>query len=312
MHPPRRRAPAVDGTAVRRTGDRDVGGWKNRGEWGAYDLRRATSHREDNDVTVSGKGAAVEVRGLVRRFGEVTAVDGLDLEVERGTFFGFLGPNGAGKSTTLKVLTGLLEPSEGTARILGHDIVKEPIEAKRRVGVVPEELALFDRLTGWEYLELVGRLYGMRRPLIRERSEELLELMGLAGEGGKLIVDYSHGMQKKLALSAALIHEPEVLFLDEPFEGIDAIAARLIKTILARLVEREVTVFLTSHVLEIVERLCHDVGIIHEGRLIASGTLDELRSGVRLDQGKKMSLEDLFISLVGGDEQVERGLSWLA
>ncbi len=263
-------------------------------------------------MTASGNGTAVEIQGLVRRFGEVTAVDGLDLEVERGTFFGFLGPNGAGKSTTLKVLTGLLEPSEGTARILGHDIVKEPIEAKRRVGVVPEELALFDRLTGWEYLELVGRLYGMRLPLIRERSGELLELMGLAGEGGKLIVDYSHGMKKKLALSAALIHEPEVLFLDEPFEGIDAIAARLIKTILARLVAREVTVFLTSHVLEIVERLCNDVAIIHEGRLVASGSLDELRSGVRLDEGREMSLEDLFISLVGGDEQVERGLSWLA
>lgn len=263
-------------------------------------------------MMISGNGSAVEIQGLVRRFGEAAAVDGLDLNVERGTFFGFLGPNGAGKSTTLKVLTGLLEPTEGTARILGHDIVKEPIEAKRRVGVVPEELALFDRLSGWEYLELVGRLYGMRRPLIRERSEELLELMGLAGEGGKLIVDYSHGMQKKLALSAALIHEPEVLFLDEPFEGIDAIAARLIKTILARLVERDVTVFLTSHVLEIVERLCTDVAIIHEGRLVASGSLDELRSGVRLDEGREVSLEDLFISLVGGDEQAGRGLSWLA
>lgn len=254
---------------------------------------------------------AVEVHGLVKRFGSVNAVDGIDLVVERGTFFGFLGPNGAGKSTTLKVLTGLLEPTAGTARILGFDIVKEPVEAKRRVGVVPEELALFDRLSGWEYLELVGRLYGMRRPVIRDRSSELMELMGLADEGGKLIVDYSHGMKKKLALSAALIHDPEVLFLDEPFEGIDALAARLIKTILGRLVERGVTVFLTSHVLEIVERLCRHVAIIHQGRLVASGELDALRRGVEVGQ-REVTLEDLFVSLVGGDEQVERELSWLA
>ncbi len=254
---------------------------------------------------------AVEVEGLVKRFGPVNAVDGIDLVVERGTFFGFLGPNGAGKSTTIKVLTGLLEPTAGTARILGFDIVREPVEAKRRIGVVAEELALFDRLSGWEYLELVGRLYGMRRPVIRERSAELMELMGLAQEGGKLIVDYSHGMQKKLALCAALIHDPQVLFLDEPFEGIDALAARLIKTILGRLVERGVTIFLTSHVLEIVERLCSHVAIIHQGRLVASGELDELRSGVAVG-GERLSLEDLFVSLVGGEEQVERGLSWLA
>jgi len=260
---------------------------------------------------VDTNSVAVETEGLVRRFGKLTAVDGVDLAVESGTFFGFLGPNGAGKSTTIKVLTGLLEPSEGTARILGFDIVRQPVEAKRRMGVVPEELALFDRLTGWEYLELVGRLYAMERPTIRERSEELMGLMELQDQGSKLIVDFSHGMRKKLALSAALIHGPDVLFLDEPFEGIDAVASRLIKSILGRLVERGVTVFLTSHVLEIVERLCSHVAIIHRGRLVASGAFAELQAGITMENGGPATLEDLFISLVGGERDEERSLSWL-
>ena len=255
--------------------------------------------------------AAVETEGLVRRFGELRAVDGLDLSVAQGSFFGFLGPNGAGKSTTLKILTGLLEPTAGTARILGFDVVRNPREAKARIGVVPEELMLFDRLSGTEYLELVGRLYGMPRAEIASRSEELLDVLGLADAGSRLIVDYSHGMQKKLSLAAAILHDPEVLFLDEPFEGIDAVAARLIKNILNRLRDRGVTIFLTSHILEIVERLCTEVAIIDHGRLVASGTLEALRRGLPGRDGAPRTLEDLFLSLVGGEDASSGELSWI-
>ncbi len=256
---------------------------------------------------------AIETHDLSKRFGDVAAVDGLDLTVEAGTFFGFLGPNGAGKSTTINMLTGLLAPSAGTARILGRDVVGEAVEAKRRIGVVPEQSALFERLTGPEYLRFVGRMYGMPRPTIDARSAELMELMGLADDGRKLIVDYSHGMRKKLSISAAVIHEPRVLFLDEPFEGIDAVASRLIRSILQQMIASGVTIFLTSHILEIVEKLCSHVAIIHQGRLVAQGPLEELRAGVEgpATDGEPRSLEALFLSLVGGEGTAERGLSWL-
>jgi ABC-2 type transport system ATP-binding protein len=256
---------------------------------------------------------AIETRALHRAFGQAIAVDRLDLQVEQGTFFGFLGPNGAGKSTTIKMLTGLLDPTSGSSSVLGFDVVEEPVQVKQRIGVVPEELALFDRLTGAEYLRFVGRMYGMTRETIEERSAELLELMELQDEPKKLIVDYSHGMKKKLSFSAALIHGPEVVFLDEPFEGIDAVSSRLIKTILNQLLASGVTIFLTSHILEIVEKLCSHVAIIDHGRIVAHGSLDELRNGVSLDEngdGTRRTLEELFISLVGGADQ-ERGLSWL-
>ena len=257
-------------------------------------------------------GMAVEIRGLVRSFGELRAVDGLDLEVHRASFFGFLGPNGAGKSTTLKILTGLLEPTAGTARILGFDVVAEPRKAKEHIGVVPEELMLFDRLSGKEYLELVGRLYGMDKAEIVRRSEELLEVLGLADAGARLIVDYSHGMQKKLSLAAAILHNPEVLFLDEPFEGVDAVAARLIKNILQRLRNGGVTIFLTSHILEIVERLCTDIAIIDHGRLVAHGTMEDLRRRDLSDgDGTPQTLEELFLSLVGEEESSKGELSWI-
>lgn len=256
---------------------------------------------------------AIETVGLTKIFGQVAAVDGLDLRVEAGILFGFLGPNGAGKSTTIKMLTGLLAPTSGTAEILDRDTERDAVEVKRRIGVVPEESALFGRLTGPEYLRFVGRMYGMPRPLVDERSAELLELMGLADDGRKLIVDYSHGMRKKLALSAAVIHEPRVLFLDEPFEGIDAVSSRLVRSILHQLVGSGVTIFLTSHILEIVEKLCSHVAIIHRGRLVAQGPLDRLRAGgdgTDAADGRQ-SLEALFLSLVGGDEAAEGGLSWL-
>jgi ABC-2 type transport system ATP-binding protein len=255
---------------------------------------------------------AIETRGLKRVFGDVVAVDGLDLSVEPGTFFGFLGPNGAGKSTTIKMLTGLLGPTAGSAMILGHDVVEDAVDAKREMGVVPEESALFERLTGPEYLRFVGRMYGMSRTVIEPRAEELLTLMGLENETGKLIVDYSHGMRKKLSISAAVIHEPRVLFLDEPFEGIDALSSRLVRSVLNQLVASGVTIFLTSHILEIVEKLCTHVAIIHNGRLIADGPLDRLRGIGEWESGvETKSLEQVFVSLVGGDRLEHGRLSWL-
>lgn len=256
---------------------------------------------------------AIETLGLQRTFGQVVAVESLDLTVDAGTFFGFLGPNGAGKSTTIKMLTGLLGPSAGSARILGHDVVTDAVNAKRLIGVVPEESALFERLTGPEYLRFVGRMYGMPKKVIEARTDELLGLMGLSDDTRKLIIDFSHGMRKKLSICAAVIHEPQVLFLDEPFEGIDAISSQLVRSVLNQLVEAGVTIFLTSHILEIVEKLCTRVAIIHQGRLVADGSLDRLREGVATVDGEsgRKSLEDLFLSLVGGGRLDEGRLSWL-
>jgi len=251
---------------------------------------------------------AIATSGLVRKFGDFTAVDRLELNVETGSFFGFLGPNGAGKSTTIKMLTGLLRISEGRASVLGYDVEREPVEVKRRIGVLPEELALFDRLTAREYLEFVGRMYGMRKKVIGPRSDELLDLMDLGDARKKQVVDFSHGMKKKLALCSALIHEPQLLFLDEPFEGIDAVASRLIKDLLASLVGAGVTIFLTSHILEIVEKLCDHIAIIHQGRLVAQGSQEQLRH----DVPGAGSLEELFLSLVESDEPHRKPtLSWL-
>src|SRR3989442_4503540 len=260
---------------------------------------------------------AVEPSNLVRQFGDFVAVDNLNLTLRRGSFFGFLGPNGAGKSTTIKMLTGLLAPTSGNIRVLGRDIAEEPLEVKRRIGVVPEDLNLFERLTGAEMLAFTGRMYGLGKTEIAERLPELLDLMELRNEPKKLIVEYSHGMKKKLSLACALIHRPEILFLDEPFEGIDAIASRTLKDLLSRLTARGLTVFLTSHVLEIVERLCSDIAIISQGKLLAAGSLDELRKGIRLeDDGEQkgpISLEEYFIHIVGGDRHTseEEVLQWL-
>ncbi len=212
---------------------------------------------------------AIRTEQLTRRFGALTAVDSVDLRVSAGQFFGFLGPNGAGKSTTIKMLTGLLAPSSGRMELLGLDFQRNPIDVKRQIGVVPEGMGLFERLTGSEYLHFVGRMYGLDGATTEKRAGELLEFMQLANREKTLIADYSHGMQKKLALAAAVIHGPRILFLDEPFEGVDALAAGALKALLGRMTERGVTIFLTSHVLEIVERLCSHVAIIHQGRLVA-------------------------------------------
>ena len=224
--------------------------------------------------------AAIHTLGLTRRFGELTAVDNVTFSVAPGQFFGFLGPNGAGKSTTIKMLTGLLEPSAGSIEILGKPFNSAALDLKRQIGVVPEGMALFGRLTAREYLRFVGRMYGLDKQTTDQRTDELLEFMQLANESKKLVTDFSHGMQKKLSLAAAVIHVPRVLFLDEPFEGVDAIAAGMLKTMLQGMIHRGATIFLTSHVLEIVERLCSHVAIIHQGRLVANGSLEALRAGV--------------------------------
>jgi ABC-2 type transport system ATP-binding protein len=274
---------------------------------------------------------AIDTTALTRRFGDFTAVDQVNLRVDAGQFFGFLGPNGAGKSTTIKMLTGLLAPTSGSIRILGGDLQANPAEIKRQIGVVPEGMALFGRLTADEYLRFVGRMYGLDRATTLSRTRELLEFMQLAGEQKKLIADFSHGMQKKLALAAAVIHGPKVLFLDEPFEGVDAVAAGTLKAMLLRMIARGATIFLTSHVLEIVERLCTHIAIIHRGQLVAQGSLDELRAGTwRIGQAgiqegvvslgeEKRSLEQIFLEIVGTDRDgnpaataPEQELSWLS
>jgi len=257
---------------------------------------------------------AIATEKLTRRFGALTAVDAMDLRVQAGQFFGFLGPNGAGKSTTIKMLTGLLAATSGRMELLGLDFQQHTEEVKRQIGVVPEGMGLFERLTGIEYLRFVGRMYGLDRSTTEKRATELLEFMQLADREKTLIADYSHGMQKKLALAAAVIHGPRILFLDEPFEGVDALAAGALKALLGRMTERGVTIFLTSHVLEIVERLCSHVAIIHKGRLVAQGSLVELRAGVGEEESEKKTLEDIFLSIVGqsGAEQSRlEELTWL-
>ena len=256
---------------------------------------------------------AIRTEKLTRRFGNLVAVDGIDLQVTAGQFFGFLGPNGAGKSTTIKMLTGLLAPSAGRVNLLGMDFATYPVEVKRLIGVVPEGMGLFERLTGSDYLRFVGRMYGLDQTTTEQRAHELLEFMQLADRPKTMIVDYSHGMQKKLALAAAVIHGPRILFLDEPFEGVDALAAGALKALLGRMTERGVTIFLTSHVMEIVERLCSHIAIIHKGHLVAQGSLEELRAGIPGEAGGKSTLEQIFLSIVGqhGSESQLDELSWL-
>jgi len=253
---------------------------------------------------------AVETIGLTRRFGDKVAVDSLDLQVAEGEFFGFLGPNGAGKSTTINMLVGLLRPTAGRALINGIDIWQNPLPAKQQLGVLPEGLKLYERLSAKEFIAFAGTMYGLGETEVRDRTAELLALMDLEEDADKLIVDYSTGMRKKTALAAALIHAPRVLFLDEPFEGIDAISGRAIRNVLQQLRQKGTTIFFSSHILEVVERLCTRVGVIAEGRLVAAGTIPELRELAHA--GEATTLEDLFLEAVGAREDAfEGGLSWL-
>ena len=252
---------------------------------------------------MNGLAPAIEIRDLRKFYGSKAAVDGLSLSVPRGSFFGFLGPNGAGKSTTIRMLTGLIPPTSGSIALLGMPMPDQEFEIKKRIGLVPDESLLFDRLTGAEFLEFVGRMYGLARPVAQERAGELLGLFELADQRRKLIAEYSKGMRKRVAMAASLIHRPELFLMDEPFEGVDAVGARLMKDILLDQVRQGATIFLTSHVLEVVERLCDRVAIINEGKIVREGTMQELRSASE-------TLEDVFVRVVGAERAFER-LDWL-
>src|SRR6266567_2822957 len=257
---------------------------------------------------------AIVAHDLVRVFGQKMAVNHLNLTVQRGEFFGFLGPNGAGKSTTIKMLTGLLRPTSGAAFVGGVDVWRDPIQARALMGVLPEYLNLYERLSGREFLTFAGHMYGVPQAAISRRSEELLRLLMLVDDADKLVVDYSVGMRKKIALAAAIMHNPQVLFLDEPFEGIDPISSRVIRDILHDLTQRGTTIFFSSHVMEVVERLCTRVGIINQGVLVAEGTLQELRErargGAAEGSEKDATLEDIFLNVVGAGNE-NHNLSWL-
>lgn len=249
---------------------------------------------------------SIWARGLTKTYGggrkrsDVVAVAGIDLSVAPGEFYGFLGPNGAGKSTTIKMLTGLLRPTAGHVVIAGYDLLADPLAVKKVIGVLPEDLNLYERLTAPEFLLFAAQMYGLPRAEAHRRTDALLQLMELEEAGNKLIVDFSMGMKKKTALAGAMIHEPRVLFLDEPFNGIDPLSARNIRDVLKQRTDQGATVFFSSHVLDVVERLCTRVAIIAQGRLVGEGTLDELRA-----QTHDSSLEEIFVRLVSGASPLE-------
>ncbi len=252
---------------------------------------------------------AIVTRGLVRQFDTKLAVNNLNLNVQRGEFFGFLGPNGAGKSTTIKMMVGLLRPSAGNIWVSGVDVWRDPTRVRSLIGVLPEYLNLYERLSGREFITFAGHMYGVPEADIQRRTEELLHVLDLINDADKLIVDYSVGMRKKVALAAAIIHRPQVLFLDEPFEGIDPVSSRVIRDILHDLTQRGTTIFFSSHIMEVVERLCSRVGIINHGQLVAEGTLQELRQRASGDQ-KDATLEDIFLNVIGMPTE-GHNLSWL-
>lgn len=245
----------------------------------------------------------LETRQLSRYFGDFQAVQHLNMQVPAGSFFGFLGPNGAGKSTTIKMLTGLLQPSAGEIFIFGENLATAPVEIKRKLGVVPEKLHLFEQLSAVEYLAFSATMYGVPEKEAHQRIQELLYFMNLEEKQHQTLADYSHGMRKKTALAAALIHEPQLLFLDEPFEGLDVVSARTLQQLLKTLTQKGVTIFLTSHILEIVEKLCDHVAMIQQGQLVASAPMSEW-----LSEG---SLEHRFLKYVGRQAPEESQLSWL-
>ena len=247
---------------------------------------------------------AIEIRELRKVYGDKAAVDGLNLAVPRGCFFGFLGPNGAGKTTTIRMLMGLAPATSGSISLLGLRMPEDGVAIKGRIGLVPDDTLLFDHLSGPEFVRFVGRMYGLEMETVTQRTRELIQLFELDSAGRKLIADYSKGMRKRVAMAAALIHKPDLFLLDEPFEGVDAVGARLMKEILTEQARRGATIFLTSHVLEVVERLCERFAIINQGRMVVEGTLDELRSGTE-------TLEDLFVRAVGAEARTNETLGWL-
>jgi ABC-2 type transport system ATP-binding protein len=249
-------------------------------------------------------GPALEFARLFKKFGDTVAVDHIDLEVPAGSFFGLVGPNGAGKTTSLSMATGLLRPDDGTVRIFGRDVWADPVGAKALIGVLPDGMALPDRLTGREILRYLGLLRGMPRDVVEQRAAELLRVLELDQAEGTAVVDYSTGMRKKITLATALLHSPKLLLLDEPFEAVDPVSAATIRTILQRFVAAGGSVIFSSHVMALVERLCDQVAVIAHGKVVAAGSLDEVRGG--------QSLEDAFVDIVGAHTGGGEGLAWLA
>ncbi|HKU29692.1 MAG TPA: ABC transporter ATP-binding protein [Arthrobacter sp.] len=245
---------------------------------------------------------ALALRGLAKRFGSKIAVDGINLNVPAGSFYGVVGPNGAGKTTTLSMATGLLRPDFGTAFIHGVDVWAKPLEAKKLMGILPDGVRLFDRLTGEQLVTYAGLLRGMDKEVVAQRVGELVAALDLGGDAGTLVVDYSAGMTKKIALASALIHAPRLLVLDEPFESVDPVSAANIRGILESYVSSGGTVIVSSHVMDLVQRMCDHVAVVAAGRILAAGTVDEVRGDA--------SLEDRFVQLVGGGSRTE-GLEWL-
>jgi len=256
---------------------------------------------------VTADALAIRSSGLVKRFGSFTAVNALDLEVPRGACYAFLGPNGAGKSTSIGLLTGLFPPDSGSADILGLDLLTQGMEIKRRIGVVPEELALFERMSGYDYLVFCGRMYGLAADVAHERTRELLALTELESRARALVADYSKGMRRRLAIAAAVIHKPDILFLDEPFEGIDIIAGAVIRALLRDLRDAGVTVFITTHVLELAERIATHAGVLLTGKVVASGELRALKQ-----QYSVTTLEEVFHACAGAPVASRVALSWYA
>jgi len=256
--------------------------------------------RPEGGVRAEGLGKAYEGRSVV---------SGLDLDVPPGTVHGFLGPNGAGKSTTIKMLCGLVTPDQGSAQVAGHDVRREPLEVKRRIGYLPEEFRPYERITARELLVFTGRMFGLEREEARSRSEDLLEWLELSRrDRDRMLVDVSMGTRKKVGLGCALIHGPRVVFLDEPFNGIDPVSSRVIRTVLLDAAERGLTLFFSSHVLDTVERMCHEVSILKDGRRLAGGTVAEIRAAHGFDE--TTSLEEVFVELVGGSRP-RKDLAWM-
>ncbi|MEQ4718316.1 ABC transporter ATP-binding protein [Nonomuraea sp. B19D2] len=247
--------------------------------------------------------AALEISGLAKTFGDKVAVDHVDLTVPQGSFYGLVGQNGAGKTTTLSMAVGLLRPDGGAARIFGADVWSDPARAKQLVGVLPDGLAMPERLTGREVLTYLGLLRGLSKEVVAERAEELLSVLELRDAEKTLVIEYSTGMRKKIGLATALLHAPRLLVLDEPFEAVDPVSAATIKMILRGFVARGGSIVLSSHVMALVEQLCDHVGVIDKGRVAAAGPLDEVRGAA--------TLEDRFVELVGADSTGAKGLSWL-
>ncbi|MFB6903508.1 ABC transporter ATP-binding protein [Streptomyces bacillaris] len=272
---------------------------------GAHD---APTGATEADATAGGARTAppaVRVQGLWKRFGDQVAVSGIDLELPAGKFIGLVGPNGAGKTTTLSMVTGLLRPDMGKIEVAGHDVWTDPVAVKSRIGVLPEGLRLFERLSGRELLAYNGRLRGLPGDEVDKRAAQLLDVLDLAGSQNKLVVDYSTGMRKKIGLAAALLHNPEVLFLDEPFEGVDPVSAQTIRGVLERYTRSGATVIFSSHVMELVESLCDWVAVMAAGRIKAQGTLEQVR-------GVAPSLQNAFLELVGaGGRDAGDALDWL-